>query len=114
MKFKLEEQWVEALAVLLAVVGFILSVLLRNALLSYLTIIAAGLVAGRGFFVKRYAEPVLPFVLLIAGFLVGYLAGGIWVSRLLLLFLFLAAFIVSYYLHKKGVLTLFRQERWVK
>ncbi len=114
MKLKLEGQWAEVLAILFAVAGFMLSVLLQHALLSYITIIISGLVAGRVFYIKHITEPILPFVLIIAGFLLGYLAGGFWASRALLVLLFVAALAVSYFLHKKGLLKLFKQERWTK
>ncbi len=114
MKLKLEEQWAEVLAILFAVAGFILSVLLQHALLSYITIIIAGLVAGRVFYIKHITEPILPFVLIIAGFLLGYLAGGFWASRFWLVLFFLVALVVSYYLHKRRIFKVFQHERWVR
>ena len=111
---KLEEQWAESLAVFFVVLGFIISVLLQSVIFSYISIILAGFLAGRVFYIKRYKEPLFPFVLIIVGFLVGYLVGGFWVSRILSLILFAAALIVSYQLHVKKILVIFKSEKYHK
>lgn len=114
MELKLEEQWAEALTLLFVVVGFVFSVLLQTAVLSYLTIAVAGILAGRLFYIKRYQEPIFPFLLIIVGFLLGYLVGGFWVQRMWALALFLLLFWLSYYLHLKGIFVIFKSERFIK
>ncbi len=111
---QLKRQWPELLMLLLAVVGLILSVLLRSALFSYLTIALAGFVAGRVYYLKKFREPILPFVLIIAGFLAGYLIGSLWVSRVAVLVVFLLVLLLSYQLHLRGILKVQRSERFVK
>ena len=111
---KLDEQWAEVLTVLFIVIGFILALLLRNAPLSYLSIILAGFLAGRIFYIKRYKEPILPFVLIIVGFLLGYLLGGLWVSKTWVLIFFIVAFAVSYQLHVKKFFVIFKSEKFVR
>ncbi|MBU0470711.1 MAG: hypothetical protein KKA62_02070 [Nanoarchaeota archaeon] len=111
---KLNEQWAESLTLFFLVIGFVISVLLRTALLSYLTTIIAGFLTGRIFYLKRYKEPILPFIMMILGFLLGYLVGGLWANRVLILIFFGLSFWASYYLHFKGILGFFKIERFVK
>jgi len=109
-----KEEWVEVLSAFFVVLGFILSILLQSPGFSYITIILSGLMAGRVYYTKRYKEPILPSILIIAGFLVGYLIGSIWISRFWVLVFFLAAFYLSYYLHLKKILVIFKSEDFLK
>ncbi|MEW5896644.1 MAG: hypothetical protein AB1668_03060 [Nanoarchaeota archaeon] len=111
---KLEEQWAELLSLLFLVVGFILSILLQNPYLSYITVLLGGFLAARGYYVKRYEEPILPFILMILGFLIGYLVGSFWANRLLVLLFFALGFALSYYLHLKKILVIFKSEGFFK
>ncbi len=111
---KWDEEWVEALTVLFLVLGFIVSVLLQSALFSYISVVLSGFLAGRIYFIKRYKEPILPFVLMILGFLLGYLIGSFWASRVWIIIFFAAAFWLSYYLHEKRIITIFKSESFVK
>ncbi len=111
---KWDEDWAEVVTLFFAVLGFILSVVLQSAVFSYISIILAGFLAGRSFYIRRFKEPILPFVLMILGFLVGYLAGSFWVSRLWLLIIFALSFWVSYYLHLKKIFVIFKSERFIK
>tara|TARA_Y100000310_G_scaffold330747_1_gene402954 strand:+ start:231 stop:572 length:342 start_codon:yes stop_codon:yes gene_type:complete len=108
------EIWVETLTLFFLAVGFVIAVLLQNAALSYLAILFSGALAGRIFYTKRFKEPVLPFVLIIIGFVVGYLIGGIWISRGLAFVLFALGFLVSYYLHLKKILVIFKSKNFIK
>ena len=114
MDLKWSKQWAEILALLFLVLGFIISVLLQSALISYLSIAVAGFLAGRVYYIKRYKEPILPFVLIILGFLVGYLIGSIWINRIVVLILFAITFWGSYYLHLHKMVTVFKQEPFVR
>ena len=111
---KWEKEWAEVLTLLFLVLGFILSVLLQSALMSYISITISGFLAGRIYFIKRYKAPLLPVVLIILGFLVGYLIGSIWVNRIFVLLFFTAAFWGSYYLHNHKILPVFKGEQFVK
>ena len=114
MNVKWEEQWGENFSLVFIVLGFMVSVLLRSSILSYFSIFLAGLLAGRMFYIKHVKEPILPFFLMIIGFLLGYLLGAIWVSRFLALILFIVAFGSSYYLHLKKIFVIFKSERFIK
>ncbi len=114
MDLKLEEQWVEVIALFFTVVGFILAIVLQTALFSYLSLLIAGFLAGRLYYVKRYKEPIFPFVLLMVGFLVGFLLGGFWVNRVWAMVIFTACWLLSYYLHLKEILVIFKSQRFIK
>ncbi len=111
---KWEKEWAEVLTLLFLVLGFILSVLLQSAVVSYISIIISGFLAGRIYYIKRYKVPLLPIVLVIVGFLVGYLIGSIWVNRILVLVSFAVAFWGSYYLHTHKILPVFKGEQFVR
>ncbi|MBI4983388.1 hypothetical protein HZC32_01990 [Candidatus Woesearchaeota archaeon] len=114
MGIKWDESWAEALALLFMIIGFVSSLLLFNPLLSYLSVALAGFVAGRVYYVKRYTEPIFPFVLIIVGFLIGYLIGGFWVNRIVVLVIFITMLVLSYYLHLKKILVIFKSESFIK
>lgn len=114
MDLKWSKKWGEILTLLFLVLGFIISVLLQSALISYLSIVVAGFLAGRIYYIKRYKEPILPFVFIILGFLVGYLIGSIWVNRIMILILFAITFWGSYYLHVHKIVTVYKQEPFVR
>jgi len=111
---KWQKEWAEVLTLLFLVLGFILSVLLQSAAVSYISILVSGFLAGRIYYIKRYKAPLLPIVLVIVGFLVGYLIGSIWVNRILVLLFFAVAFWGSYYLHTHKILPVFKGEQFVK
>jgi uncharacterized membrane protein YeaQ/YmgE (transglycosylase-associated protein family) len=114
MDIKWNEQWAEVGATLFVVLGFMISILQFNALLSYVSIVLAGFLAGRIYYTKRFTEPILPFILIIIGFLVGYLIGNFWSSRLLSLILFILSFSCSYLLHKRKIIGIFKSENFIK
>ncbi len=114
MALKWHENWVEAASLALLAVGFILSVFMLNAVLSFISVFLAGAVAARIYYIKRYKEPILPFILMIIGFLLGYWVGSFWTNRLATLFFFAAGFGLSYYLHLKKCITIFKNQNFFK
>tara|TARA_Y100000310_G_scaffold336431_1_gene420960 strand:- start:478 stop:834 length:357 start_codon:yes stop_codon:yes gene_type:complete len=109
-----DESWVENIILLLLVIGFFIAILSFNSFLSYLSIFLAGALAGRIYYIKKHKEPILPFVLLILGFLLGYLIGGFWISRVWSFIFFGIGFSLSYYLHRKKILVIFKNEDFIK
>ena len=114
MEFKLEEQWAEVLTILFLALGFVIAVLLQSALFTFLSVIIAGFLGARVYYMKRFSEPIFPFVLIIVGFLVGYLLGSFWASRLWVIVFFPLSFALSYYLHLKGIFAIFKSEDFIK
>ena len=114
MDWKWEERWVENLVLFFLVIGFIIAVLMFNPVLSYVLIFSTGFMAARVYYIKHAKEPIFPFVLLILGFVLGYLIGGFWISRFLALIMFGLGFGISYYLHLKEILVTFKSKDFVK
>ena len=114
MVVKLDELWVEVLTILCAIVGFVTAILLESSFLSFASVFLGGFISARLYYFKRYKEPVFPFILIIAGFLVGYLIGNIWTSRIGVLIFFALGFASSYYLHMKKILVNFKSEEYIK
>lgn len=111
---EIETQWPELFALLFIILGFIISLLLLNAFLSYLTILLSGLICGRVYYLKRHKEPILPFMIIIISFLLGYLFGSFWTNRFYLLIFFLLGFFLSYYLHMKKIFAIFKSQNFLK
>lgn len=114
MNLQIEENWVEELSLIFLIIGFVISVLLNNALLSYISIFLGGFVAGRIYYLKYQKEPILPFILIIIGFLLGYLIGSFWISKILVLIFFALGFGISYYLHIRKILVTFKSKDFIK
>jgi hypothetical protein len=109
-----KEEWAESFAVLFAALGFIIAIFLRSPYYSYLSVFLGGFISARLFYIKKPKEPILPFVLIIVGFLFGYLLGAIWVNRFVVLISFAIGFGISAYLHKKKILGIFKSELFLK
>lgn len=111
---KWNEQWAEAFAVFFLFLGLILAVLFRNSYFTYITILLSGFVAGRLYYLKKYKEPILPFVMIITGFLLGFMIAEFWLNRFLILIIFVLGLIGSYYLHLKQILVRFKSKEFIK
>mgnify|MGYP001598502016 CR=1 FL=1 len=111
---KLQDQWPELLALFFVVLGFLISVFLRTPAFSYISVLLSGFLAGRIYYLQHYKEPILPSVLVILGFLAGYVAGSFWVSRVWTIAFFAVGFAVSYYLHLKGIVAIFKSKDFIQ
>ena len=77
------ESWAETFFIILILVGFFVALLINSPILSYMVIILSGLLAGRFFYKRRFSEPIFPFILIIIGFLLGFmLIPRIWSTTL--------------------------------
>lgn len=114
MATKWDENWVEVFFILFLAIGFVLAVFLKSVMFSLITVSLAGFVAGRTFYIKRYNEPILPFILIILGFLLGYILGSVWVNRYIVLVFFIIGFILSYYLHLNKIIGIFKSKNFLK
>jgi len=111
---KWDENWVEVFTLLFIVLGFIISVFLRNISLSLTSIMLGGFLSARVYYFKKSSEPILPFILMIVGFLIGYLLGSFWISRIWVLIFFAIGYAISYYLHKKEILVIFKSKNFIR
>jgi len=111
---KWDEQWAEVLSLTFVALGFILALLLQSVFFSIITVFLGGFVAARTYYLRLHKEPIFPFILIIIGFLFGYLVGNIWSSRLLTLIFFILGFALSYYLHVKNLFVIFKSRDFIK
>ena len=108
------EHWAETFFIVLVLIGFFIALLINSAVLSYIVIILAGLLAGRFFCKRRVTEPIFPFILIIIGFLLGFMLGAVRANKTAIVLLFVAATVGSYLLHKKGYLEYFKTAGFIK
>ena len=109
-----EESWAEALLLFFLVVGLLISLGMRLAIFSYISVSLSGALAARIYYQRRYREPILPFILIIIGFLLGYLVGGFGANRFLLILYFVLGFALSYYLHLRKIFVIFKSDGFIK
>lgn len=103
------ENWVEIVAAILLVVGFILALFSRSAVISYFVILAAGAMLGRWWVRYKTKGVRLPIIIITLGFLIGFLLGSFYGDKRVMIIFFLIGIITTYYLHTKGYL---RSDEW--
>lgn len=108
------EDWAETVSIILLLVGFLAALLINSPPLHYIIIFLAGFLSGRLYFIKKPTQPIFPFVLIIIGFLLGYMLGATNADRYTILVLFLMGTFLSYYLHKKGYIKIFKTKDFIK
>lgn len=111
---KWNEYWVETFAIGFILIAFILAVLLANSIAVYITAVFSGFTAARVFYFRRFKEPIFPFIIIIIGFLIGYVMGSFSANRLITLVFFVLAYAGSYYLHQKKIIVIFKSESFLK
>ncbi len=94
--------WVDYVAIIMLIVGFIFSVSLGSAFMSYVVIFFCGIFIGRVLYYHRNAFPFKYYIISLV-FLVGYLFGTYFSfgSREAIVIIFIIATIISYYIHDK-------------
>lgn len=98
------EDWVEILAFLLLVAGFLISTLVTSALISYLIVFCGGLMGGRLLF--RYKHHLkFTWILVLVGFIVGFAIGAAYGDTKIIILLFIVGNAIGYYLHDQGYIS---------
>lgn len=101
--------WPEAVALLMLAAGFFLAVLSGSATFQYVLILLAGLVFGRLLHSwKPHKKAAI--VLVIIGFLMGYMLGGVWANRKLLVAIYAAGIWAGWQIEKKKLVRAARFE----
>ena len=108
------ENWAEVLTAILLLVGFFIALVITSPALNYLIIFLSGLLAGRMLYQKHKIQPIFPFILIIIGFLFGFMLGAISANKSIVTILFIIAITVSYYAHKRGYIGFFKSESFIK
>ena len=95
------ENWPEFIATVVLVIGFIISLSLHSAFMSYVTILLCGGMFGR-FWYGLDNEKKFSWLIVITGFLIGFLLGEYYASKRAIILLFVIGVVISHYLHAKG------------
>lgn len=95
------ENWAEFFFFCLLIFGFLFSLSVQSAGLSYVLIVLFGIMCGRFLSVRKKG---FPFYLIVLGFLIGFLLGARFASWKVLVFFFFIGGLVSFYLHDRGYL----------
>ncbi|MCK4589324.1 MAG: hypothetical protein KAT77_02700 [Nanoarchaeota archaeon] len=108
------KNWAETFFIALVLIGFFIALLINSAALSYIVVVLAGVIAGRFFFKRRIAQPIFPFILIMIGFLLGFMIGAIRANKFAIVVLFIIGTVGSYYLHKKGYFEYFKTAGFIR
>ena len=95
--------WMEFFFVVLMILGIVVALSSPSAVISYFIIFLVGMFAGRLIYIRKNNIK-LPYLLIIAGFVIGYLIGTYYGNRRLMIILFVIGSIFSYKLYDKKIL----------
>jgi len=102
-KANFSKNWAEISALILLIIGFILSATSTNDLAGYAIIFLCGLIVGKAWF-KRKKQIKIPSFVIIMGFLIGYLLGSYYQNNKIIILFFIVGAVLSYYLYDKKIL----------
>ena len=89
------------------VIGLLFALVVPSAVISYALIFFSGMFAGRVIYERKH-KIVFPFLVIIGGFLIGYLAGMRYGNWIVVVIIFCLGTVFSYNLFDKKVLKDFR------
>ena len=101
--FEFYKNWMEFFFFVLMVIGILIALASPSAAISYTIIFLSGIFAGRLIY-ERKNKMQLPYFMIIAGFVIGYLLGVYYGSRRVIIILFMIGAILSYNLYNKKIL----------
>ena len=108
------EHWAEVLSTIILLVGFFIALLIRSPFLHYLVITLSGLLCGRVLYDKHRTQPIFPFVMIVAGFFLGFMLGALSANKLAIMILFLFGLTLSYQAHKRGYIGFYKTTGFIK
>jgi uncharacterized membrane protein YgcG len=97
------KDWAEFIALILLVIGVIVSLLAGSKVMSYFVVTLAGMMFGRLWYRVRKSFKFTWFLITL-GFILGYLIGDYYGNDFTVLILFVIGLLVSYYLHNTRVI----------
>ena len=97
------KSWAEFFFFVLMIVGLIVSLwaTTMSAVISYIVVFLSGMIGGRLLY-HRKKKLTIPYYIILAGFLIGYVIGTYYGSRKVVIILFILGVLLSYHLHNKG------------
>ena len=101
--FDFYKNYWEFLFFVLAVIGIMVALLAPSAVISYIIISISGIFAGRLIYARKNKIH-FPYFMIIAGFVIGYLIGVYYGSKIVVALLFALGAILGYKLFDKKIL----------
>ena len=101
--FEFYKNWMEFFFFVLMVIGILIALASPSAVISYIIIFLSGIFAGRLIY-ERKNKIQLPYFMIIAGFVIGYLIGVYYGNKRVIIILFMIGAILSYNLYNKKIL----------
>lgn len=101
--FEFYKNWMEFFFLVLMIIGILIALSAPSAVISYIIIFISGIFAGRLIY-ERKNKIQFPYLMIIAGFVIGYLLGVYYGSRRIVIVLFVIGAILSYKLYEKKIL----------
>ena len=101
--FQYYKNWMEFWFFVLMVIGVLIALSAPSAAISYMVIFLSGMLAGRLIY-ERKDKIQFPYLMIIIGFVVGYLIGVYYGSRRVSIALFIIGAILSYKLYDNKIL----------
>ena len=101
--FEFYKNWMEFFFFVLMVIGILIALAAPSAFISYIIIFLAGMFGGRLIYERKHRVQ-LPYFLIIAGFVIGYLIGAYYGSKRTMIFLFVIGAVLSYKLYERKIL----------
>ena len=101
--FQFYKNYMEFLFIVLMVMGLFFAFLVPSAVISYAFIFFSGMFAGRVIYERKH-KIVFPFLVIIGGFLIGYIAGMRYGSWIIVVVIFWLGIVFCYKLFDKKIL----------
>jgi hypothetical protein len=98
------QKWMELFFIVLMILGIIIALSASSALVSYILILLAGILAGRVIY-ERKGKIKFPHIVIIIGFLLGYIIGAYYGNRKFIAVLFILGAMIGYKFYDKGWLS---------
>ena len=102
--FEYYKSWMEFWFLVLILVGLAVALLAPSAFISYLISLISGFFAGRIVYERKH-NILFPYIMIIAGFTIGYIIGVYYASRWIVFAMFALGAILSYKLYDKKILS---------
>ena len=99
----LHKNWMEFFFVVVMIGGLVIAVIAPSAVISYIIALISGIFGGRIIYERRNHIQ-FPYIVIIAGFTVGYVIGAYYGSRIVVVVLFVIGSFVGYKVYEKKIL----------
>ena len=103
LMFQYYKNWMEFWFLVLMAIGVVIALSSPSAAISYIIMFLSGMLAGRLLY-ERKDKMQFPYLMIIIGFVIGYLIGVYYGSRRVSIALFIIGMILSYKLYDNKIL----------